>query len=501
MNNAIDKSIFYVSNLGSNKVSIIHGENFDIIDEIKVGPRPFEMVVDNKNNVFIATDRNDKVTIIDSGTRNIKNLYIPNNGHVKVDSTSQKIYVSNTEEIYVYSLKDEKIVDKISGFIAVDGIELNSDGSKLFTLDIFQNEIKVYDTLSLRVIKTYKDIGESPNYIYFGNEERYLYVSNKGINKFGLSGSLVLIDLYTDSISFITLSKGSIINSIDVKGDFLYIVNSGLNKIEIIDLSKKSIIGSINTSLSSPQRIKFLKEFNLLAVTSHDSKGRGVLDIIDIDNQKIINTFNFKEIDSKPYDIVVIQEEVYKEKDIISNDTKNINSINNINEEIQGEFILANKVISTYKEKLIFKQERIELNYENNIDIEEIIFENCKVIEESKNKEYIKNKQNYIILNFEFIIPYYIKCVNNKKEKINIKGNLRGKQKAVLYTPKGESNDFEFTIKSTSEIIYFPYIENNFIKFEVISIISTYLIKEELILIPSKEINDNLMEDKNEEIQ
>ena len=158
MINAISKSTFYVSNLGTNKISVINGENLSIIDEIKVGPRPFEIALDNKNNIYIATDRNDKVTIIDSVTKDIKTLNIPNNGHVKVDSISQKIFASNIEEVYIYSLKDNRIINKISGFVAVDSIEISRDGSKLFILDIFQNEVRIYDTESLRLLKIYKNI-------------------------------------------------------------------------------------------------------------------------------------------------------------------------------------------------------------------------------------------------------------------------------------------------------------------------------------------------------
>ena len=90
------------------------------------------------------------------------------------------------------------------------------------------------------------------------------------------------------------------------------------------------------------------------------------------------------EKDSSPYDIVAIQKDSYNNDDILSSNKSNID--NN-----SGEVILANKVLSTYKEKIIFQQEKIELSNAAKINIEEIRFENCKVIEESKNKEYISN--------------------------------------------------------------------------------------------------------------
>lgn len=487
MVNAISKNIFYVSNLGTNKISIINGENLSIIDEIKVGPRPFEIALDNKNNIYIATDRNDKVTIIDSVAKEIKKIHIPNNGHVKVDSISEKIYVSNTEEVYIYGLKEDRIIDKISGFVAVNSIEINKDGSKLFILDIFQNEIKIYDTISLRLLKVYKNIGENPNCFCIGEEERYIYIGNKGISKLGFNGNLVFIDLYSDEISHISFPKGSDITDIDGDLGLLFTVNSGLNRVEIIDTSKNSIIGSLKTSLSNPQKIKSLKDNTLLLSTSKDKEGRGALDLIDIYNKKILNTLMFKDKDSNPYDVAVIQKEIYKNEDILSNTKANI-------EEMEGELILANKVLSTYKEKIIFQQEKVEIINKDKINIEEIRFENCKIIEESKNKEFISNKEDYIILNFEFVIPYYIKSIDSNREILNIKGNLRGKQKAILYISKEEREDLDFIIKSSSKIMSFPYIKDNFVIFDVSSIISTYVIKEELIFIPSNGINNNIKE-------
>ncbi|MDV4151109.1 YncE family protein [Clostridium sp. AL.422] len=488
MINAINKSIVYVSNLGSDKISVLNGEISNVIDEIEVGPRPYELVVDNRDNIYIATDRNDRVTIINHITRTSKSLYMPNNGHIKLDSISQRIYVSNIEEVCIYSLDDNKILNKINGFIAVDGIEISSDGSKLFILDIFKNELSIYDTLTLENIKTYKNIGDSPNYIFIGPEDRYLYILNKGINKKSLSGKLIMIDIYTDKISYIEFPNGSILSSIDGNYRFLYVINTGLNRVEVIDILKGSIVGNFKTSLKDPQKTKLLKDHRYVLATSKDDKGRGALDIIDIENQKIVSTYNFQEKNSQPYSICIIEENNSEEEDLLYKNS------NDRNLESQGNFILANKVLSTYKEKIIFQQEKIELISKEKIDIEDIKFENCKIIKESKNKELIINKENYIAISFEFNIPYYVECTNSKKEKLIIKGNLTGKQKAILYIEKSQDYDLNFTVKSSSEIISFPYIKDNNILFDVSSTISTYATKEELIYVPFKEINNNLEE-------
>ena len=485
MVNKSSKSIYYISNLGTDMVSIIDGNNLKLIEEIKVGSRPYNIAVDNKNNVYIASDRSGVITIINYITKINKNLYIPNNGNIKVDSISQKIYVSNTEEVCIYNLPNGEMYGRISGFIAVDSIELNSDGSKLFVLDIFQNEISVYDTVSLKIYKKYKEVGNTPNYIFIGDDDRYLYVSNKGISRGKFLGNISVIEVETGNISCINFQFGSIITALDGDSNYLYAVNKGLSRIEIIDIKKGDIVGSIKTSYEDPQRIKISQDKKTLLVTSKDNKGRGALDIINIEKRVISETFDFKDSGTNPYDIGVVIENTNKNEDIL------FKKVEDKAKRDCETLILAKKVISAYSEKMIFNNVSMELDLNDNIEVEDIIFENCKIIEESK--EIDINRDNYLIYKFDFCIPYFLKYKNLKNEKVNINGSIKGSQKAILNLPKYyELKNFEFVVKSSSELMTSPYIKDNLIIFDVSSVISTYITKEELIFVPSKEVNENL---------
>lgn len=489
MVNTDNKNIYYVSNLGSDTVSIIDADKLSIIDEIRVGSRPHDIVVDNENNVYIATDRNSRITIINYINKINNNIYIPNNGNVKVDSTSQKIYVSNTEEVFIYNLYDGNMYGRITGFIAVDSIVLNSDGSKLFVLDIFQNEVSVYDTVSLKLSKKYKDVGNTPNYIFIGDDDRYLYVSNKGISKGKFLGNISVIDLETGNISYIEFQMGSIITALDGHSDFLYAVNSGLSRIEIINIKKREYVGSIKTTYNEPQRVKVSPDKKKLIATSKDNKGRGALDIINIEKKEIFDTFVFDEVGISPYDIGIATDNTIKHEDVV------FNSVEDKWKDNYETLILAKKVISTYSEKIIFHKVSVNLDFSDEVEIEDIVFENCKIVEESKNKEIIINRDDYISYKFEFYIPYFLKCKNLKDEKLNINGNLRGYQKSILYLSNYyELENLEFVVKSSSELITTPYMEDDLIIFDVSSVISTYITKEELIFIPSKDDNEKFKE-------
>ena len=118
--------------------------------------------------------------------------------------------------------------------------------------------------------------------------------------------------------------------------------------------------------------------------------------------------------------------------------------------------------------------------------IDKINFEKCLIIEESKSKEFIRDKDNYIIFKFEFYIPYYMNCINSKKEKFLLKGNLKGKHKAILYISDNEDiSELDFIVKAKNIITSTPYKKGNFLLFDVTSTIATYVTKEEVIFLPS----------------
>ena len=485
MSSLVNKNIYYVSNLGTNTISIINGEDFRLISKIELSLRSCDIDIDNKNNVYIATDRDEKIFIINHLSKSKKTVKIPNNGHFKVDSLLDRIYVSNTDELCIYSLDSFELISKIDKFSAIDCIQISNDGSKIFIIDIIQNEVQVYDSISLNLIKKYSDICTCPNDIIISEDNKYMYISDIGIKNGRYYSNILKVDLYSDKIIYIELPEGSKITYLEKYSDYIYAINKGLGRIDII---KNNLIKSIETTFKYPQKMKISKNKKHLLVTSIDSKGKGALDLINLEINKVENTFYFDENNAVPYDIGIIEEDTYVDEKI----KLTYYDKNKDNDNEKETIILAKKILSSYKEKIIFQQEMIEINSIEKIKIENIDFDKCIIIDESKMRDYIEDNNEYIIFSFEFNIPYYIKCTNIKNEKIIFKGNLNGKQKATLYISDNESfNELEFSIKSSSNLISEPYIKENFIVFDVISIIETYLTKEELIYLPSSNINLN----------
>lgn len=490
-----ERSIYYISNLGIDKVSIIDGYSYSIIKEIEVGFRPQSIIVDEKNNVYIASGRNGRVTLINDLYDANKTWYMPNNGNIKVDSIAQKIYVCDTEEVCIYSLVTGEKLACLTGFIAADSLELDKDKQRLFVLDVFENEIKVYDTLSFQLVKVYKDVGIAPCYILIGENERYIYIANKGINRGNSRGNISILDIESGDISYIKLKNGSVIVALEQSGNFLYAANSGLHRIEVIDILKRRSIATIKTTLTELQRLRVSSDKNILFATSRSIDGKGVLDRISTANNSILDTFNFPQSNTIPYDIGVVTQNKFQANE----EFYIFNNLKNIRKEKDGTNILSKKVISTYEEKINFSHVTIKIpsKDEEVINIEEIIFQKCKVIKERKN---INNQERDLRLQYDFYIPYYVEYTSGKEQKCVVEGNIKGTEKATLYMPTClEQDRVEFAIDSFAKLASAPVVINKSLVFDVNVLISIKVIADEIVFIPlCKNCESCREEEKNE---
>lgn len=483
MDDKREEMIYYVSNLGTGRVSIIDGDSHRIIKEIEIGPRPQNIIVDENNNVYIASDRNSKVTLINDLYDSNKTWDMPNNGNIQIDSTSQKIYVCDTEEVCIYSLRTGEKIGCITGFIAADSLGLDKNKKRLFVLDILQNEIKVYDTSDFHLIKLCKNVGTSPKYILIGENERYVYIANRGVNKGQYTGTISILDFESENISYINLQKGSVITALEQRGVLLYAINSGLHRIDVIDILKKECIAMIKTTLPELQRLRLSPDKKTLLVTSRSTDGKGVIDRIDTSSNVILDTFTFEGNNSIPCDIGVVTQsklQVQEESFILTDSEDKLIQEN-------GTTILARKVLSTHQEKMIFPEVSIKLSSKNEgiINVEEIIFQNCEIINETRNRKIIDSRKEYSILQYNFYIPYYIGCKDEQEQKYVIEGRLEGTQKATLYIPAyAEQQGVQFVINSFTKLTSTPLIIDKNLKFDVSVLISTRVLVDEIVFIP-----------------
>lgn len=481
-----DKSegtIYCVTDLGNGMLFMIDEYNYRIIKEVQIGPRPHSIIVDEENSMYIASDRNSKITYI-SDFESIKAWDMPNNGNVQVDLASGKLYVCNADEITVYKLYDGEKLTSITGFTAADCLKLNKNKSKLFVLDILQNELKIYDTINYNLTRKYKNIGIRPAYIFISEDEGNIYIANKGTYTNANSGNISILNLEKGSISYVNFPKGSSITYLECSGNVIYAVNQGLHQVEVIDIVKRERKAVIKTSLQEPQRICLSPNKKVLLITNRNLSGKGALDRVEVSTNTLVDTIIFQKENSIPFDIATISintPQIENEAFILSEEE---NKVENNSETA----ILAKKVISTYHEKKIFSEVEVKLPFssEDKISLENIIFKQCKMISGTEKRENLSSRKDYSILEYGFQIPYLIKIKNSEEESTIIEGLLEGKQKATVFIPEYlEQFEIQFVTHAFIKLTDTPVMLGNILNFTANALISTKVIVEDIIFIPS----------------
>ncbi len=129
----------------------------------------------------------------------------------------------------------------------------------LFILDILKKELKIFDTSNLKLISKYETIGTSPYKFCIGEEGKYIYVANKGAGSQRYKSSIFILDIINGKNSIIDFEKGTILTSMELCDKFIYLINEGLQKLQIIDISKGKNIDILKTSLKKPEMFNYLQ--------------------------------------------------------------------------------------------------------------------------------------------------------------------------------------------------------------------------------------------------
>lgn len=469
MNN-VESNYYLIGN--DNNIYFINKENLDVIDKIEVEERLKNIIFYN-NKLYLTSDKNNIINIIENNEI-IDKVYINNNGEINIDLKTKEIYICNTETIDIYNLKIEKI-DTIKGFKAAYKIKFNKEFSKLYVLDVLDNKIKVYNTKTKKLIKTYKDIGETPIDFYIFDNANLIYVLNKGVEGIKFLGKLVTINTSNDEIDIFEFSTGSLFNNMDANNKFIFISNYGLNRIDIIDTKEMKIYKSIKSTLDMPVYIKLDGE-NLIVI-SEDNLKRCVLDIISLDNMKIEKSFNLYEKNIQAKKICVLNK-----NNIVENNKKYIEENNISSKNIINDKVIIKRVISEYKREIVFNKLEMKVTEINNV--ENIEFERWEIIKDKTFKK-ISDEEKYVDIKFEFKIPYNIVCTTENNEKKYIKGSLLKSESIKVFLDNYKLEEVDFTIKSNTKILSKPIVSENYMHIDIISIITVYGSVEEYLSLNS----------------
>ncbi|MBW9152840.1 YncE family protein [Clostridium estertheticum] len=473
------KKFYFVSNVKTGTLTIIDGLCNTILKEITVGKRPYKLAIKDNNTIGIACDVSNTISFVNCKSCQIKEHFISNNGNLLIDKTNQKIYVSDTSEITIYDMNLDKIINRIRGFSAITDIKLNSEGAKLYVLDTLLKELRIYSTDTYTLINSIENVGINPICLLISKDDKTAYVSTKI--------DILKIDIDSNIITKLILPKGSLMNGMILKGNTLYASNSGLNRIELIDINTNKAYKYILTSRTEPTGLFITDDNTKLLITNRSCNDYGGIDIIDLKSNCLISSILMNTINSQPYDVISVNLPFTYDQPV---------AITNLNSDSKQITILAKRIFASYNENINFPI--ISYNLPKEINSAYIYkctkFEQGVIVPSSECRRYIPSTSGFSSIKFIARVNYIIYYLKNNINKC-INGFFEKPIDVLLDIPKELNlNELELNIKTTTKFINNPKFLNNVLSFGVSSLMELKVIDEAEIYLNNLKETDNFEE-------
>ncbi|MBU3100444.1 MULTISPECIES: YncE family protein [Clostridium] len=473
------KNFYFVSNIKTGTLTIIDGLCNTILKEIAVGKRPFKLAIKDNNTVGIACDISNTISFVNCKSCEIKEHFISNNGNLLIDKTNQKIYVSDTSEVTIYDINLDRMISRIIGFSAITDIKLNSEGTKLYVLDTLLKELKIYNTDTYTLINSIENVGINPICLLISKDDKTAYISMKS--------DILKIDIDLNLITKLILPKGSLMNGMILIGNTLYASNSGLNRIELIDIYTNKAYKYILTSRTEPTGLFITDDNTKLLIANRSCDDYGGIDIIDLKSNCLISSILMNTINSQPYDIISVNLPFTYAQPA---------AITNLNPDSKQITILAKRIFASYNENINFPI--ISFNLPKEINSAYIYkctkFEPGIIVPSSEYRRCIPTISEFSSIKFIARVNYIIYYLKNNINKC-INGFFEKPIDVLLDIPKQFNlNEYELNIKTTTKFIDNPKFSNNVLTFGVSSLMELKVIGEDEIYLTNLKETDNFEE-------
>ena len=254
-----NNNYMYVSDRGSNNVSVINTTTNNVISQINVGSNPCMLAYDPDNGFLYVTDLGVGVSVINTATnavvKNIGTGSFPEG--ITFDQNNKYIYVANeaTSNISVINTVTNKDFESISVGCYPRDVTVDTNNNLIYTST--NAGVRVFNTTDNNVFVKTIGVGNNPMGIVFDSSNGVVYTSNAG------SSSISLINPKTNSVvKTIVAGASPRCISTDPLNGKIYVANEISGNISGINTATNNITESINVGLQPID----------LAVNSHDGQ-------------------------------------------------------------------------------------------------------------------------------------------------------------------------------------------------------------------------------------
>lgn len=274
----------YVTNLGSNSVSVIDGYSHSVVD-IAVQNQPSGLSVNTSTNmVYVANQGSNSVSVIDGSSKTVvKTIPVGSRpDDTAVNKNTNLIYVSNagSDNVDVIDGSTNTVIP-ITIMVGNEptGIKVNSKTNMVYVTNQLDNTVSVINGTTNSVVQTIL-VGVQPVEIDINEITNTIYVVNSHAD------SVSVINGVTNTvIDTIVVGDSPLGVSVDPSINIIYIVNFASNSVSVIDGSTNSVVNTIN--VSDPREVSVSTFSHRVYVSRQLSNSVSVIDITDPNSSRI----------------------------------------------------------------------------------------------------------------------------------------------------------------------------------------------------------------------
>lgn len=281
----IRRLLLYVTNTGSNNITVINRQNDQVVASIGVDNGPMGIVTSpSGDRIYVANSDSNTISIIDTSHNRVIDTISLNFGisprELAISPDGRRLYVSNfhSNNVSIIDTVGKNMLGSLDVGNNPMGIGTNARGDKVYVVNSASNNLSVIDPFLEKVIYTV-GVGSNPTDLIVARDK--IYVVNAGAGTIyqinprsfmvkkeitagfephklvgGLMDWIYVANRNSNDISFIPPSMNMATQRIAVKNlpqemvvdrerRKLYVANGGSDTISIIDLVREKLIGSI----------------------------------------------------------------------------------------------------------------------------------------------------------------------------------------------------------------------------------------------------------------
>src|ERR1700730_1926357 len=266
----------YITNNGSNNVSVIDTASNTVTAIVAVGPNPTGVAVHpGGTRVYVANQSSNTVSVIDTSTNTISATVAVGTfpTGVAVNPAGTRVYVTNQAGNTVSVL--ETATNTVIATVAVGqnpvGVAVNPAGTRVYVANQSGNTVSVLDTATNSVIAAVT-VGANPAGLVVNPAGTRVYVTNYSAN------TVSVVDTASNTVSA-TVAVGThpVGVAVDPTGTRVYVANQSANTVSVLDTGSNTVIVAVTVG-AFPVGVAVNTTGSRAYVTNYSSNTVSVLD-------------------------------------------------------------------------------------------------------------------------------------------------------------------------------------------------------------------------------